>query len=200
MSEQSAPLVQRVGGRPLSVPLAPSGPSPAERSRLERRARVLAWGGIAWHFVEFAISVAAGVAAGSIALIGFGADSLGRGQGGVANTTVRLPFDRAARRPGSERAPWLVVGGPDRRARDCRHRCEGGARVLAGRGVRRWLLPLSAATTTTSPPRRALPIPITISERASARPRSLTPPGARPRGGPTMLTYDRDVALFQALR
>jgi divalent metal cation (Fe/Co/Zn/Cd) transporter len=37
---------------------------------------VLAWGGIAWHFVEFAIALAAGIAASSIALIGFGADSL----------------------------------------------------------------------------------------------------------------------------
>jgi divalent metal cation (Fe/Co/Zn/Cd) transporter len=37
---------------------------------------VLAWGGIAWHFVEFAIALVAGIAAGSIALIGFGADSL----------------------------------------------------------------------------------------------------------------------------
>jgi divalent metal cation (Fe/Co/Zn/Cd) transporter len=46
------------------------------RARLEHRARLLAWGGIAWHFVEFAIALAAGVAAGSIALIGFGADSL----------------------------------------------------------------------------------------------------------------------------
>jgi divalent metal cation (Fe/Co/Zn/Cd) transporter len=43
---------------------------------LERRARQLAWGGIAWHFVEFAIAIAAGLIAGSIALIGFGADSL----------------------------------------------------------------------------------------------------------------------------
>ena len=47
-----------------------------ERLRLERRARMLAWGGIAWHFVEFAIAVGAGIAASSIALIGFGADSL----------------------------------------------------------------------------------------------------------------------------
>jgi divalent metal cation (Fe/Co/Zn/Cd) transporter len=47
-----------------------------ERARLQRRARLLAWGGIAWHFIEFAIAVAAGIAAGSIALIGFGADSL----------------------------------------------------------------------------------------------------------------------------
>ena len=46
-----------------------------ERRRLERQARLLAWGGIAWHFVEFAIAIAAGLAASSIALIGFGADS-----------------------------------------------------------------------------------------------------------------------------
>jgi divalent metal cation (Fe/Co/Zn/Cd) transporter len=61
----------------LSIPvLASSGPSSADRARLERRARTLAWVGISWHVVEFAISIAAGVAAGSIALIGFGADSL----------------------------------------------------------------------------------------------------------------------------
>jgi divalent metal cation (Fe/Co/Zn/Cd) transporter len=47
-----------------------------EREWLERRARMLAWGGIAYHFVEFAIALVAGIAAGSIALIGFGADSL----------------------------------------------------------------------------------------------------------------------------
>src|SRR5436189_665340 len=50
--------------------------TPGERARIERQARLLAWGGIAWHFVEFAIALVAGVAAGSIALIGFGADSL----------------------------------------------------------------------------------------------------------------------------
>jgi len=36
------------------------------RAGLARRARLLAWGGNAWHLVEFAIAVAAGVAAGSI--------------------------------------------------------------------------------------------------------------------------------------
>ncbi len=50
--------------------------APAERARLQRRARLLAWGGIAWHFIEFGIALVAGLAAGSIALIGFGADSL----------------------------------------------------------------------------------------------------------------------------
>jgi divalent metal cation (Fe/Co/Zn/Cd) transporter len=59
--------------RPISRPaLLP----PEERSRLQRQARLLAWGGIAWHFVEFAIALIAGLAASSIALIGFGADSL----------------------------------------------------------------------------------------------------------------------------
>ena len=36
----------------------------------------MAWGGNAWHVIEFAIAVGAGVAAGSVALVGFGADSL----------------------------------------------------------------------------------------------------------------------------
>ena len=47
-----------------------------ERARLERRARLLAWGGNGWHIVEFAIAIGAGVAAGSIALVAFGVDSL----------------------------------------------------------------------------------------------------------------------------
>jgi divalent metal cation (Fe/Co/Zn/Cd) transporter len=50
--------------------------TPDDRERLERRARLLAWGGNAWHFIEFAIAVTAGIAAGSVALIGFGIDSL----------------------------------------------------------------------------------------------------------------------------
>jgi divalent metal cation (Fe/Co/Zn/Cd) transporter len=52
---------------PLSAP---------ERERLVRRARLLAWAGVAWHVVEFAVAIAAGVAASSVALIAFGADSL----------------------------------------------------------------------------------------------------------------------------
>jgi divalent metal cation (Fe/Co/Zn/Cd) transporter len=49
---------------------------PDERVRIERQARLLAWGGIGYHFAEFAVALVAGIAAGSIALIGFGADSL----------------------------------------------------------------------------------------------------------------------------
>ena len=43
---------------------------------MQRRARLLAWIGNGWHLVEFGIAIAAGISAGSIALIGFGADSL----------------------------------------------------------------------------------------------------------------------------
>jgi divalent metal cation (Fe/Co/Zn/Cd) transporter len=50
--------------------------APEDRARLEQRAKLLAWAGNGWHLVEFAIALAAGIAAGSVALIGFGLDSL----------------------------------------------------------------------------------------------------------------------------
>jgi divalent metal cation (Fe/Co/Zn/Cd) transporter len=55
------------------------GPSPVQLTSpagLVRRARALAWLGVGWHVVEFGIAIGAGIAASSIALIGFGADSL----------------------------------------------------------------------------------------------------------------------------
>jgi divalent metal cation (Fe/Co/Zn/Cd) transporter len=76
VSDPSTPLLQLGDARPLTLPVLPVDPPPAERARLERRVRLLACGGIGWHMVEFAIALAAGLAAGSIALIGFGADSL----------------------------------------------------------------------------------------------------------------------------
>jgi divalent metal cation (Fe/Co/Zn/Cd) transporter len=48
----------------------------ADRFQLERRARTLAWVGNAWHLIEFAIALAAGIAASSVALVAFGVDSL----------------------------------------------------------------------------------------------------------------------------
>jgi divalent metal cation (Fe/Co/Zn/Cd) transporter len=48
----------------------------AARERLVHRARLLAWLGIAWHGIEAAVAIGAGLAASSIALIGFGADSV----------------------------------------------------------------------------------------------------------------------------
>jgi divalent metal cation (Fe/Co/Zn/Cd) transporter len=68
---QLTPAPARGELRVIQAPLAPE-----ERARLVWRARLLAWGGNAWHFVEFAIALAAGIAASSIALVGFGFDSL----------------------------------------------------------------------------------------------------------------------------
>jgi divalent metal cation (Fe/Co/Zn/Cd) transporter len=47
-----------------------------ERSRLGRRAQLLAGASVTYNVVEAIIAVAAGVAAGSVALIGFGLDSV----------------------------------------------------------------------------------------------------------------------------
>jgi divalent metal cation (Fe/Co/Zn/Cd) transporter len=73
-----------------------------ERAKLEQRARWLAWGGIAWHFVEFAIAIGAGVAASSIALVGFGIDSLIESLAGFVVvwlfTGTRIGSARAERR------------------------------------------------------------------------------------------------------
>lgn len=57
----------------LAVHHSPSG---SRRAQLVKRAQALAWLGIAWHLVEAVVAVAAGMAASSIALIGFGADSV----------------------------------------------------------------------------------------------------------------------------
>src|SRR3954449_13002619 len=47
-----------------------------DRVRLVRRAKLLARLGVAWHGIEATVAIGAGIVAGSIALIGFGADSL----------------------------------------------------------------------------------------------------------------------------
>ncbi len=48
---------------------------PVEREGLVRRGRMLAWFTIVWNAIEGVAGIAAGIAAGSIALIGFGVDS-----------------------------------------------------------------------------------------------------------------------------
>jgi divalent metal cation (Fe/Co/Zn/Cd) transporter len=79
-----------------------TAPSAKDRERLERRARLLAWGGNAWHLIEFGVAIGAGIAAGSIALIGFGADSLIEGLAGFVIvwlfTGSRLRSETAERR------------------------------------------------------------------------------------------------------
>jgi divalent metal cation (Fe/Co/Zn/Cd) transporter len=58
---------------PLRLIAAPPS-TRADRERLMRQTRALAWAGIAWHVVEFAIALVAGLVASSIALVGFGVD------------------------------------------------------------------------------------------------------------------------------
>jgi hypothetical protein len=59
-----------VAGTPLAAPLAR-----AEWLRLARRARALSWISLAWLGIEGTVAVVAGLAAGSVALVGFGLDS-----------------------------------------------------------------------------------------------------------------------------
>lgn len=90
--------------------LRPAVAASAENlERSQRRARLLAWSGNAWHLIEFGIAVGAGIAAGSIALVGFGADSLVEGLSGFVIvwlfTGSRLHSEAAERR-----AQQLVAG------------------------------------------------------------------------------------------
>ncbi len=80
----------------------------SELLRLERQARLLARGGIAWHVVEFGIAIAAGVAAGSIALIGFGADSLIEALAGLVVLWL-LTGERLGSRTAERRAQQLIA-------------------------------------------------------------------------------------------
>jgi divalent metal cation (Fe/Co/Zn/Cd) transporter len=47
----------------------------ARRERLHRRGVRLEWFTVSWNVLEAAVAIAAGLAAGSVALIGFGVDS-----------------------------------------------------------------------------------------------------------------------------
>jgi divalent metal cation (Fe/Co/Zn/Cd) transporter len=61
---------------PAIPPQAGSASDNAKRQHLVRRARLLARLGLGWHLVEAAVAIGAGVVAGSVALVGFGGDSL----------------------------------------------------------------------------------------------------------------------------
>ena len=81
---------------------------PDKRKRLERTARRLAWGGVLYHVLEATVAVAAGVAAGSIALIGFGADSLIESLAGLV-VLWRFTGWRAGSAAAERRAQQLVA-------------------------------------------------------------------------------------------
>ncbi|HEV7964467.1 MAG TPA: cation transporter [Actinoplanes sp.] len=63
----------------MNVPLIqprPAGPTPVRRAALARRVRLLVAATISYNIIEAAVAIAAGTAASSTALIGFGLDSV----------------------------------------------------------------------------------------------------------------------------
>ncbi len=79
-----------------------------EREKLVRRAKLLAWLGLGWHGIEAAIAVAAGIIAGSIALIGFGADSLIEAVAGIV-LIWRFAAARSSSEAAERRAQKLIA-------------------------------------------------------------------------------------------
>jgi divalent metal cation (Fe/Co/Zn/Cd) transporter len=90
-------------------PAVPAPLRPDERMRLVRRAKLLAWGGNGWHFIESVIALGAGIAAGSIALIGFGFDSLVEALAAFI-IVWRFGARRAESASAERRAQQLVAG------------------------------------------------------------------------------------------
>jgi divalent metal cation (Fe/Co/Zn/Cd) transporter len=100
-----------MSGQPLGVlPLAPaaSGARASERARLVRRTRLLAWLGLGWHVAEAAVGILAGVAAGSVALVGFGADSLIEAAAGLVVLWL-MAAGRSASAGSERRAQQLIA-------------------------------------------------------------------------------------------
>jgi divalent metal cation (Fe/Co/Zn/Cd) transporter len=87
-----------------------TSPSIASRSDLVRRGLHLEYFTVAWNSLEALISIVAGLIAGSIALVAFGADSLIEVTSG-ATLLWRLRHDSdSARREGIERTTLRIVG------------------------------------------------------------------------------------------
>ena len=91
----------REAGTPISL-------ERQDRDRLIRRAKSLSWLSLAWMTVEGAVAIIAALAAGSVALLGFGIDSAIEG---VASVIVIWRFSGARRlsAEAEERAQTLVA-------------------------------------------------------------------------------------------
>ncbi len=95
-----------MSGHPIQLTRKP--PGSGEPARLVRRAKILAWLGVGWHGIEAAVAVGAGLAAGSIALIGFGADSLVELVAGII-LLWRFAASRASSESAERRAQKLIA-------------------------------------------------------------------------------------------
>jgi divalent metal cation (Fe/Co/Zn/Cd) transporter len=94
----------------LELPTVPAsaGPSPAERARLVGRAKTLSWLSLAWMTVEGVVAIAAGLVAGSVALVGFGIDSAIEGLASVI-VIWRFTGRRSSSEDAEARAQKLVA-------------------------------------------------------------------------------------------
>ena len=95
-------------------PASPTGPAHAhdgsDRRRVVRRGLLLGYATIAYNSLEGVLAIGAGLAAGSIALVGFGADSLIELAAGLA-AVWRLKADvDPVRRAHAERTTLRVIG------------------------------------------------------------------------------------------
>jgi divalent metal cation (Fe/Co/Zn/Cd) transporter len=100
---------------PPPLVVVPRAPAPAGARvdeatyrRLARRARLLSWLSLGWMTVEGAVAIAAGVAASSIALVGFGLDSAIEGFASVI-IIWRFSSKRMFSAAAEERAQRLVA-------------------------------------------------------------------------------------------
>ncbi len=97
-----------MSSQPLRISSRPERERLTERAELVRRARMLAWLGVGWHGIEAAIAVGAGLAASSIALLGFGADSLIESVAGIV-LLWRFATSRASSEEAERRAQKLIA-------------------------------------------------------------------------------------------
>jgi divalent metal cation (Fe/Co/Zn/Cd) transporter len=97
-----------VSSQPSQVSRHPDKEGLAGQAKLVRQARMLAWLGVGWHGIEAAIAVGAGIVAGSIALVGFGADSLIEAVAGII-LLWRFAASRAASENAERRAQKLIA-------------------------------------------------------------------------------------------
>lgn len=97
-----------MSSQPLRIGRRPDKGRIAERAKLVRQARLLAWLGVGWHGVEAAIAVGAGLDASSIALLGFGADSLIESVAGII-LLWRFATSRVASEDAERHAQKLIA-------------------------------------------------------------------------------------------
>jgi divalent metal cation (Fe/Co/Zn/Cd) transporter len=100
--------VRRASAYPAAVTATAEALPLGDRDRYVRYARLLAWSSLAWMTAEGVIAVVAGIAAGSIALIGFGIDSAIEGMASVV-IIWRFWGARALSEKAERRAQKLVA-------------------------------------------------------------------------------------------